>query len=275
MFRSNAVLKEFRVVAQGGGRSVPLMRRMVRPYRALLCVHGFTLVELLGVLGIATVLAALLLGSVGAVRKVSDRAKCASNLRGLGATIHVYAGENEGYLPPGNRPNIGNFGRLLAEYSQPMKQNNMSADVFYCPSNVRLGSPPAQGYSPGEYKGWSGYFFNYVLNASVFPVTTSDVSNVGYVPDSQGRLRMSSLAMPSRTVALMDMRTRTSSSGGPPTSSLAKGTYFDPKDPNFSLGVVHQGLGNVLFVDGHVEAFTDSAPLPVASLPTQTKTWWP
>lgn len=115
---------------------------------------GFTLVEVLAVLGITALLAALIMGGMGAIRMASERVRCASNLRALGVGIHAYAADHAGTLPPGNRKSIGNFGRLLAEYTEPMVTATMAAKVFYCPGNVRLGSPPAGGYPTGPR--WNG-----------------------------------------------------------------------------------------------------------------------
>lgn len=236
--------------------------------------RAFTLVELLTVIAILALLAALLTASLGAVRNASERASCMANLRALGGAIHAYANDHNQYLPPGNRVGMGNFGRLLSGYIAPMKTTTMSADVFYCPANERAGSPPPDGYPPNRYKGWSGYFFGYLLNASLFRITSSDPAASTYIPDNEGRIKLSAVASPGKIVALMDMPTRQPGVGGPPTSGLANRNYFDPASPQFSLGLVHSGAGNILFLDGHVKAFRRQR-LPVMSLPGQTTTWWP
>lgn len=241
--------------------------------------RGFTLMELLATVAIIAVLVGLLVPGVNSVRAASERGKCASNLRTLGGAIHLYAADNGGQLPPGNRVGVGNFGRILSDYIVPMKTPIMSADAFYCPTNIRLGSPPAGGFPIGPggtgYKGFAGYFFNYLLNASVFPITNSDPTNPAFTPGDQAQVRLSAIQLPTKTVALLDMRTRAPGVTAPPTSGLARNYYFDPKSANFCLGTIHNGLGNILFIDGHIEAFTDSQPLPVNSLPERTTTWWP
>jgi prepilin-type processing-associated H-X9-DG protein len=62
--------------------------------------RGFTLVELLVVLGITIVLIALLLPALGAARESARRVTCASNLRQLHLACLNYANENQGFLPP-------------------------------------------------------------------------------------------------------------------------------------------------------------------------------
>ena len=62
---------------------------------------AFTLLQLLVSVGIIAVLAGLLLPLAGRVRESARRATDLSHLRQLTAACAIYAGEYEGYLPPG------------------------------------------------------------------------------------------------------------------------------------------------------------------------------
>src|SRR4051812_12502591 len=61
--------------------------------------RGFSLVELLVVVGIIAVLIALLMPVFAKARRQADQVTCLSNLRQLGAAFLGYAGANRGWFP--------------------------------------------------------------------------------------------------------------------------------------------------------------------------------
>src|SRR5688572_4316361 len=68
---------------------------------------GWTLLELLLVLGIVTALMSIIVPGVDSARQSAQRVQCQSHLRDIGQALHIYAAENDGWLNPMPGPLFG------------------------------------------------------------------------------------------------------------------------------------------------------------------------
>lgn len=114
--------------------------------------QGFTLIEMLVVLGIIFVLTAVLLPVFSTIREQSRKTQCLSNLRQLGVATFQYAQDNDDYYPYGGDPSdldTGNYWQDSPYWSalQQMRINNQTLpnvmagyvknrDLWHCPDDT-------------------------------------------------------------------------------------------------------------------------------------------
>src|SRR5262245_15955092 len=112
---------------------------------------GFTVIELLVVIGIIALLIALLLPAVQQVRETANRTHCANNLKQLALACHQYHDAN-GCLPRnGVRPhptdlyqNLDNRGSWLVQLLPLVEQENLYRQV----ADLNMDQAVAAGFLP-------------------------------------------------------------------------------------------------------------------------------
>jgi prepilin-type N-terminal cleavage/methylation domain-containing protein len=95
---------------------------------------GFTLVELLVVIGIIAVLIAILLPALNRARQAANTLDCEARLRQMGQALHIYVTSNKGSLPWGGVNNASNpaakvqFWWWTYTLSEVMSKSTVAAD---------------------------------------------------------------------------------------------------------------------------------------------------
>jgi prepilin-type N-terminal cleavage/methylation domain-containing protein len=118
---------------------------------------GFTLVELLVVIGIIALLIALLLPTLTSAREAANRVKCAGNLRAMGQFIYLFAKDHKGRVPESqDTPNSGFGGwnptwMYTKDYFVLVDQYGADQRLFICPSGPTAAiGPSAFPYGEGS-----------------------------------------------------------------------------------------------------------------------------
>jgi len=235
------------------------MREQIRP------LSGFTLIEMLVVIAIISVLAAMLFPVFARARENARRASCASNLRQMGLGLMLYVQDYDerypmlGYrAPSGQRvwfQNSANWPMLLKPYG-------VTRQLLQCPSE------PTNGSSAYYYGGASG---DYAAQISDYAYNLYLATNRDSPQQGQGGtpgVNMAALTSPSLTVAFVDYISnnghntgytsgKLNSSNNDSTNCITWPASCHSGLATFPAGIATRHLSgqNVAFADGHAKWF--------------------
>lgn len=223
---------------------------------------GFTLVELLVVIGIIALLISILLPSLNKARQAAWAVQCASNLRQHGQAYQMYANENKGYLPN------------LADNGDPYVALDWQTNRFYTQIMARyVGQPGDYDNRAGGPKEFGVTYLNCPApTESAFELPALGVNYdviIKYcAPYDKGSMKLAKV--PNNWFLAADASGQTIYSPAPDRWTLAGGIDTDNdgiidtfsgftgywQTYNYARPARHSGRGNFLFPDGHVDMRT-------------------
>ena len=212
--------------------------------------RGFTLLELLVVVAIIGLLAAILFPAFERAREMARRAACESNLKQIGLGIAQYVADNDEIMV-----GVGSAGTANGSWKCWISPYINNLDVFYCPDGGYKSPYSAGSLRENANQNADGFPSCYTGNGGVdssYGVYNSACDNSampwGCTPMSLWQYNIyvgkniSQFVNPSQLLLVTEGGVRGGASPG-----WGSG-------PDFAIWAGHDGMMNVLFADGHVKA---------------------
>jgi prepilin-type N-terminal cleavage/methylation domain-containing protein len=237
------------------------MTKVCRKFR-----RGFTLVELLVVIGILTVLLALLIPAIQRATYQAKLTTCQARLRQISMAFQVYAQNNNDYMPDLTTPTNGGvnlWDQSVTLYSIFIRDLKFPAIMMFCPLSREDMTDPIHGFwgqtvAGGYYRFGYCFWVPYKTIYGTIPPTPND--GQGYTINGTDRI-----AGPIKTTDLAGCLNPVATDivftyGGAPTPNNQTNLYRSPASVT-GLYEYSQHLGpmgtldsiNAVWLDGHAE----------------------
>jgi prepilin-type processing-associated H-X9-DG protein/prepilin-type N-terminal cleavage/methylation domain-containing protein len=233
-----APAKSLKRAERATGNGINVKRHILAP--------GFTLIEVLVVIGVLAVLTAILLPTLNHMRARARQSACSANLHRLGQAFAAYAADNRGWVPRNPAVGFKNHPVWPVSLARYIRRERLTswADIatiqtYQCPSHPTAGIPSA-----------------FVINAFSFETRDKPTPWWGSPAVQASRIKSPAtlpwlLETPDSFIELfpntpLDQIFQESAHGIHKPEHLAGGTHARVSDTR------HGKSSNVLYCDGHV-----------------------
>jgi prepilin-type N-terminal cleavage/methylation domain-containing protein/prepilin-type processing-associated H-X9-DG protein len=239
---------------------------------------GFTLVELLVVIGIIAVLISLAVPALARAREQGREVTCASHLRSIAQAVQCYAVNNGEFMAPFKNNTSWTNPANPAQMTSPNDPNaywgvayavagGLPIEIFTCPSNVQkldVSGYPNENTAYG-YNGWGDYISGMddgqrlQFFGSKTEIALYRRNGLSWDAYAMGR-KFNQVKFPSQTILAQDAWEATLDANGDTYASYTAATRGQLTEyPGHDIEYLrHTGTSNVVFVDGHVERLDKS-----------------
>ncbi len=211
----------------------------IRRYR----VSGISLIEMLAAIGVFSVLAVLMIPTIGKMRSTALAGKCTSQLKNAGVAFHRYISDMNGRIMTrrgGDRGgSVDMWGAELSGRGYLTEQARKDGHRSYTGTDPAILTCPGIRSRPANYTMENWAWFTYGLN--LFTPGVKSTTELGTPLSVRSVL---SIEEPSKFILLADAV----SANGYPSFRIRLG--------DGGLALAHSDRGNALYLDGHIQPLT-------------------
>ena len=219
---------------------------------------GFTLVEVLVVIGTIAILIALILPALGRARETARRTTCMTQMREVGHAIAMYVNDNRGMLPV---PPTTVATRADALWWQPARFAELSANglapyLHLRPNDLRILRCPSDDQAQTRQEAGK-YPFTFTFNNNMNGDGPNPVARLAQVKNPSEKILLfeeNGVSINDGSAQLWAIPGQWDRVGllGLRHDRINRRTYPDAASATTGIPNI-LGRGNVLFADGHVE----------------------
>jgi prepilin-type N-terminal cleavage/methylation domain-containing protein/prepilin-type processing-associated H-X9-DG protein len=250
--------------------------------------RGFTLVELLVVIGIITVLIGILLPALSKARAQAIAIACASNLRQLYICIQIYASANRTFVIPAAGANESSstsvapdlwWGTDTLGSALAIASNSPTYDQTLIERIDKILHCPAVVDNTGSVEGSMTYNGNYAYNTSMGDIRAMDPTNSSYASYHPWAYYKKIAQVPGNVVLALDVTVSSIATAASPTAAkdrfntLSNITGIGSSALPLADDRHPQQRSNVLFADGVVRQVHVGDQSASGGKPTQLQSW--
>jgi len=200
--------------------------------------RAFTLIELLVVITIICILMAVLMPTFRTVMENSRTAKCANNLKEIGAGMFLYSQDHNNDFPESN--SSATWGTIDGVTGQPSWMEQLAPYVGN-PANPSLGGSPSVFTCPSS---------SYLLPANKYYSYFNGAHAAFAAEGKVAAVKRTLIAHPSEQILSGDITNWPAGAAGATDADKVDFTV----NPILNASTFHNAGINLLFADGHVEA---------------------